>query len=126
MIEQSGVTTRCLGQLGQSREPPAEASNPSKDDAPMCPASSSQSAPTIPILGASRGLGHAMAAELLGEVSTEEFVRGMVTNGLSPVRAIEALQDLQARWLPFGLIPHRHRPRAELQPAHELQVDRLR
>jgi len=32
----------------------------------------------------------------------------------------------QARWLPFRLIPHRHRPRAELQPAHELQVDTLR
>ena len=32
----------------------------------------------------------------------------------------------QARWLPFRLIPHRHRPRAELQPAHELQIDKLR
>src|SRR2546425_12907633 len=29
----------------------------------------------------------------------------------------------RARWLPSRLIPHRHRPRAELQPAHELQVD---
>src|SRR5207249_1026037 len=29
-------------------------------------------------------------------------------------------------WLPSRLIPHRHRPRAELQPAHELQVDTLR
>jgi hypothetical protein len=29
----------------------------------------------------------------------------------------------QVRWLPSRLIPHRHRPRAELQPAHELQVD---
>jgi hypothetical protein len=28
--------------------------------------------------------------------------------------------------LPSRLIPHRHRPRAELQPAHELQVDMLR
>src|SRR5262245_18110697 len=28
--------------------------------------------------------------------------------------------------LPSWLIPHRHRPRAELQPAHELQVDMLR
>jgi hypothetical protein len=36
-----------------------------------------------------------------------------------------ALQE-QARWLPSGLVPHRHRPRAELQPAHELQVDTLR
>ncbi|MCS0495663.1 SDR family NAD(P)-dependent oxidoreductase [Ancylobacter sp. MQZ15Z-1] len=30
----------------------------------------------------------------IGEVSTEEFVRVMVTNALSPMRAIEALQDL--------------------------------
>jgi hypothetical protein len=29
-------------------------------------------------------------------------------------------------WLRSRLIPHRHRPRAELQPAHELQVDMLR
>src|SRR4029453_19325702 len=28
--------------------------------------------------------------------------------------------------LPSRLIPHRHRPRAELQPAYELQVDMLR
>ena len=28
--------------------------------------------------------------------------------------------------LPSRLIPHRHHPRAELQPAHELQVDTLR
>jgi NAD(P)-dependent dehydrogenase (short-subunit alcohol dehydrogenase family) len=125
-----------------------------------------ESAPTILILGASRGLGHAMAAEFLkrgwnvigtvraggrtrlhdlaeehdgrveielldidersqiaalrerlsgrvldmlfvnagttthdqhvhiGDVSTEEFERVMVTNALSPMRAIEALQDL--------------------------------
>jgi NAD(P)-dependent dehydrogenase (short-subunit alcohol dehydrogenase family) len=129
-------------------------------------ASSSPSAPVILIIGASRGLGHAMAAEFLkkgwnvigtvragartklhdlaaehegrveietldidepaqvatlrerlsgraldmlfvnagtttheehahiGDVSTEEFVRVMVTNALSPMRAIEALQDL--------------------------------
>ena len=30
------------------------------------------------------------------------------------------------KWLPSWLIPHRHRPRAELQPAHEPQVDMLR
>ena len=30
----------------------------------------------------------------VGEVSTEEFVRVMVTNALSPMRVIEALQDL--------------------------------
>ena len=127
---------------------------------------SRQSPPTILIIGASRGLGHAMAAEFLkkgwnvigtvragartklhelaadhdgrveieildineqsqiaalrnrlsgrvldmlfvnagtatrdqhvhiGDVSTEEFMRVMVTNSLSPLRAIEALQDL--------------------------------
>src|SRR5262245_12089887 len=33
---------------------------------------------------------------------------------------------LQSRWLPSRLIPHRHRPRAELHPAHELQVEMLR
>jgi NAD(P)-dependent dehydrogenase (short-subunit alcohol dehydrogenase family) len=132
----------------------------------MDPRSASQSAPTILILGASRGLGHAMAAEFLkkgwnvigtvragartqlhdlaqghegrveietvdineqdqiaalrerlsgrvldmlfvnagtttqeehvqiGDVTTDEFVRVMVTNALSPMRAIEALQDL--------------------------------
>jgi len=132
----------------------------------MSPASSSQSAPTILIIGASRGLGHAMAAEFLtrgwnvvgtvragartrlhdlaedhegrveietldinepheiaalrmrlsgraldmlfvnagttthdehvhvGDVTTDEFIRVMLTNALSPMRAIEALQDL--------------------------------
>ena len=132
----------------------------------MSPASSGQSAPTILIVGASRGLGHAMAVEFLkkgwnvvgtvrtgtrtklhdlaedhegrveietldineqnqiaalrnrlsgrvldilfvnagtttheehvriGDVTTEEFMRVMVTNALSPMRAIEALQDL--------------------------------
>lgn len=132
----------------------------------MRPASSSPSAPTILIIGASRGLGHAMAVEFLkkgwnvigtvragartklhdladdhegrveietldindrgqiaalreslagrvldmlfvnagttthdehvqiGDVTTEEFVRVMVTNALSPMRALEALQDL--------------------------------
>ena len=132
----------------------------------MPPASSSQSLPTILIIGASRGLGHAMAAEFLtrgwnvvgtvragartrlhdlaedhegrveietldinepheiaalrmrlsgraldmlfvnagttthdehvhvGDVTTDEFIRVMLTNALSPMRAIEALQDL--------------------------------
>ena len=35
------------------------------------------------------------------------------------------LGRLQSRWLPFRLIPHRHRPGGELQPAYELQVDIL-
>ena len=30
------------------------------------------------------------------------------------------------RWLPSRFIPHCHCPRAELQPAHELQVDTIR
>src|SRR5262249_25638934 len=33
---------------------------------------------------------------------------------------------LQSRWLSSRLIPHRHRPGAELKPAYELQVDMLR
>jgi hypothetical protein len=33
---------------------------------------------------------------------------------------------VQCRWLPSWHIPHRHCSRAELQPAHELQVDMLR
>src|SRR5579884_443860 len=32
--------------------------------------------------------------ETIGEVSTEEFVRVMVTNALSPMRVVEALYDL--------------------------------
>jgi NAD(P)-dependent dehydrogenase (short-subunit alcohol dehydrogenase family) len=34
--------------------------------------------------------------ETIGEVSTEEFVRVMVTNALSPMRVVEALYDLLA------------------------------
>jgi NAD(P)-dependent dehydrogenase (short-subunit alcohol dehydrogenase family) len=32
--------------------------------------------------------------ETIGEVTTEEFVRVMVTNALSPMRVVESLQDL--------------------------------
>ena len=39
--------------------------------------------------------------ETIGEVTTEEFVRIMVTNSLCPMRAIESLQDLVT---PDGLI----------------------
>lgn len=139
----------------------------------MSVTSSSNAAPTILIIGASRGLGHAMAAEFLkrgwnvagtvragagrtllhdladdyparleievldineptqlrslrerlsrrsfemlfvnagttsgeqvpiGRVSTEDFVNVMVTNALSPMRVIEAFQDLVS---PAGLI----------------------
>src|SRR5262245_49645619 len=41
------------------------------------------------------------------------------------LRAVEANTAKNAR-LPPRLIPHRHRPRGELPPAHELQVDTLR
>lgn len=39
--------------------------------------------------------------ETIAEVTTEEFIRVMVTNALSPLRVIEALQDLVS---PAGLI----------------------
>jgi NAD(P)-dependent dehydrogenase (short-subunit alcohol dehydrogenase family) len=39
--------------------------------------------------------------ETIGEVTTEEFVRVMTTNALSPMRVVEALQDLVT---PDGLI----------------------
>ena len=45
---------------------------------------------------------------------------------LLPAPPSVAQGRLQTRWLPSRLIPHRHRPRGELQPAHELQVDMLR
>jgi NAD(P)-dependent dehydrogenase (short-subunit alcohol dehydrogenase family) len=34
--------------------------------------------------------------ETIGEVTTEDFVRVMVTNALSPMRVVESLQDLVA------------------------------
>jgi hypothetical protein len=51
--------------------------------------------------------------------------------GIFPLDLAELLHDAadsgqQAQRLPSRLIPHRHRSRAELQPAHELQVDTLR
>ncbi len=140
---------------------------PTKDSKPAFAGAPSQAAPTLLIVGASRGLGHAMAAEFLkkgwsvvgtvrdgatrtrlhelaenygsrlqidtldinepaqiaalrhrlsgkvfemlfvnagtttnpehvkiGDVTTEEFLRVMMTNALSPMRVIEALQDL--------------------------------
>ncbi|MBE7159143.1 MAG: SDR family oxidoreductase, partial [Rhodospirillales bacterium] len=138
-----------------------------QDTEPTSPATSDQTSPTLLIVGASRGLGHAMAAEFvkkgwqvvgtvrdhathtklhelaessdgqvevetldinepaqlaalrqrltgrtfdtlfvnagtttdpehvkIGEVTIEEFTRVMLTNALSPMRVIEALQDL--------------------------------
>jgi len=41
-------------------------------------------------------------------------------------RAAHGQRVVAPRWLPSRLIPHRHCPRAELQPAYELQVETLR
>jgi NAD(P)-dependent dehydrogenase (short-subunit alcohol dehydrogenase family) len=45
------------------------------------------------ILFVNAGVTNAMH-ETIGEVATDEFIRVMVTNALSPLRVIEALQDL--------------------------------
>jgi NAD(P)-dependent dehydrogenase (short-subunit alcohol dehydrogenase family) len=46
------------------------------------------------ILFVNAGTANANPSESIGEVSTEEFIRVMVTNALGPMRAVEALQDL--------------------------------
>jgi NAD(P)-dependent dehydrogenase (short-subunit alcohol dehydrogenase family) len=46
------------------------------------------------ILFHNAGIANANPHESVAEVSTEEFVRVMVTNALSPMRVIEGLQDL--------------------------------
>ena len=46
------------------------------------------------ILFHNAGIADASPQESVAEVSTEEFVRVMVTNALSPMRVIEGLQDL--------------------------------
>ncbi|MBM7047815.1 SDR family NAD(P)-dependent oxidoreductase [Rhizobium lusitanum] len=46
------------------------------------------------ILFVNAGTANANPNETIGEVSTEEFVRVMVTNALGPMRTVEALQDL--------------------------------
>jgi NAD(P)-dependent dehydrogenase (short-subunit alcohol dehydrogenase family) len=53
------------------------------------------------ILFHNAGIADANPRESVAEVSTEEFVRVMVTNALSPMRVIEGLQDLVP---PDGLI----------------------
>lgn len=53
------------------------------------------------ILFVNAGTANAKPNETIGEVSTEEFIRVMVTNALGPMRSIEALQDLVP---PVGLI----------------------
>lgn len=48
----------------------------------------------LDILFVNAGTANANQAETIAETSTEEFTRVMVTNALSPMRVIEALQDL--------------------------------
>ena len=49
---------------------------------------------TFDVLFVNPGVTNSNPDEPVGEVSTEEFVRVMVTNALSPMRVVEALQDL--------------------------------
>ena len=46
------------------------------------------------ILFVNAGTGNANPHDTIAQISTEEFVRVMVTNALGPMRTIEALQDL--------------------------------
>jgi NAD(P)-dependent dehydrogenase (short-subunit alcohol dehydrogenase family) len=46
------------------------------------------------ILFVNAGVANANPRETIAEVSTEDFIRVMVTNALGPLRTIEALQDL--------------------------------
>ncbi|QIB34650.1 SDR family oxidoreductase [Ancylobacter pratisalsi] len=55
----------------------------------------------IDILFVNAGTANADQAETIAEVSTEEFTRVMVTNALSPMRVVEALQAIV---LPTGMI----------------------
>nr|WP_319390496.1 SDR family oxidoreductase [uncultured Cohaesibacter sp.] len=56
---------------------------------------------SIDMLFVNAGTANANQEETIAEVSTEEFVRVMVTNALSPMRVIEGLQDLVS---PTGVI----------------------
>ncbi len=49
---------------------------------------------TLDLLFVNAGTANAHPNQTLAEVSTDEFVRVMTTNALSPMRAVEALQDL--------------------------------
>jgi NAD(P)-dependent dehydrogenase (short-subunit alcohol dehydrogenase family) len=49
---------------------------------------------TFDLLFVNAGVANSRPDETLAEVSTEEFIRVMVTNALSPLRVVEALQDL--------------------------------
>lgn len=55
----------------------------------------------IDILFVNAGTANADQDETIAQVSTEEFIRVMVTNALSPMRVVEGLQDCVA---PAGLI----------------------
>lgn len=46
------------------------------------------------ILFVNAGAANANQSETIGETSTEEFIRVMVTNALGPLRVLEGLQDL--------------------------------
>lgn len=43
-------------------------------------------------------------SETIADVTTEEFVRVMVTNALSPMRVVESLQDLVVETGPLGVM----------------------
>jgi NAD(P)-dependent dehydrogenase (short-subunit alcohol dehydrogenase family) len=49
---------------------------------------------TFDVLFVNAGVANNNPDEIVAEVSTDEFVRVMVTNALSPMRVVEALQDL--------------------------------
>src|ERR1700722_11118268 len=49
---------------------------------------------TFDVLFVNSGVTNNHPDEIVAEVSTDEFVRVMVTNALSPMRVVEALQDL--------------------------------
>jgi NAD(P)-dependent dehydrogenase (short-subunit alcohol dehydrogenase family) len=49
---------------------------------------------TFDLLFVNAGITNANPGDTVAQVSTEEFVRVMVTNALSPLRVVEALQDL--------------------------------
>jgi hypothetical protein len=50
-------------------------------------------------------------------------VIAVITTVILGVRIVRFGQPSGRRGLAFRLIAHRHRPRAELQPAHEPQID---
>jgi hypothetical protein len=70
-------------------------------------------------------LGPTYALELRAGTAAVRKISSLVLAS-APARQLQAQVRRPARWLPSRLVSHRHRPGAELQPAHELQVDRLR